>query len=297
MLIAAGALLSGPAGFGPGEQSAEAALLSELKKLLASDAQDFDFFGASVAVSSETAVVEAVFEDAGQPAGDTDGDGCTDTQENGPNEALGGQRDYLNFWDFFDVPVGTPPKRDKMVNIIDIGGIVLRFGSASDPPPTKQEALAEAFTPPPDLTSYHAAFDRGGPNPGEDFWDLQGPDGSINIIEIGAAVIQFGHSCINSQGETVQGLIERSWFVRIACLDVNNDGRVDTEDADLKALVDITGDGVVDEADLEVILRTNISLPEGKPAGCAGARAGLTVTANLRWAKRTPDVRHYPHLV
>ena len=39
VLIAAFVLLSGPAGFGTGEpQSAEAALLSEVKKLLASDA-------------------------------------------------------------------------------------------------------------------------------------------------------------------------------------------------------------------------------------------------------------------
>ena len=37
--IIAGGLLLGPAGFGPGEQSAEAALINEVKKLLASDAQ------------------------------------------------------------------------------------------------------------------------------------------------------------------------------------------------------------------------------------------------------------------
>ena len=66
VLIAAGALLSGPAGFGPGEpQSAEAATFNEIKKLLASDAQDFDRAGFSVAVSGHTAVVGAQFEDAG----------------------------------------------------------------------------------------------------------------------------------------------------------------------------------------------------------------------------------------
>lgn len=56
VLTAAGALLSGPAGFGPEPQSAEAALLSQVKKLLASDAQIFDEFGRSVAVSGDTAV-------------------------------------------------------------------------------------------------------------------------------------------------------------------------------------------------------------------------------------------------
>ena len=58
-------LLSGPAGFGPGERSAEAALLSEVRKLLASDAQPDDFFGFSVAVSGDTTVVGAAGEDAG----------------------------------------------------------------------------------------------------------------------------------------------------------------------------------------------------------------------------------------
>ena len=129
-------------------------------------------------------------------APDSDRDGCADARELGASPTLGGQRDANSFWDFFDVPAGTPPQRDQMVNIIDIAAIVLRFGAVSDPPPSKQDALAQALTPPPDLTSYHAAFDRGGPIPGDDLWDLPGPDGAINIIDIGAAVIQFGHTCV-----------------------------------------------------------------------------------------------------
>ena len=58
-------VVAGPAGFGPEPQSAEAALLSEVKKLLASDAQAGDLFGARVAVSGDTAVVGANFEAAG----------------------------------------------------------------------------------------------------------------------------------------------------------------------------------------------------------------------------------------
>ena len=65
VFVTFGAVLSGPAVFGPGEQSAEAALLSEVKKLTASDAQALDWFGYSVAVSGGTAVVGAPFEDAG----------------------------------------------------------------------------------------------------------------------------------------------------------------------------------------------------------------------------------------
>ena len=58
-------LLSGPAGFGPQPQSAEAALLSEVKKLLASDGASGDQFGRSVAINGGTAVVGANREDAG----------------------------------------------------------------------------------------------------------------------------------------------------------------------------------------------------------------------------------------
>ena len=127
---------------------------------------------------------------------DTDQDGCADGEEAGTSATFGGQRDPTSFWDFLDVPAGTPPERDQRVNIIDIAAIVLRFGTVSDPPPTKQDALNEALlTLPPDMTSYHAAFDRGGPIPGEDLWDLLGPDGAINIIDIGAVIIQFGHTC------------------------------------------------------------------------------------------------------
>ena len=61
-IIAVG-LLFGPAGFGRGEQRAEASLGSEVKKLLASDAQGGDNFG-TVAVSGDTAVVGAIFEDS-----------------------------------------------------------------------------------------------------------------------------------------------------------------------------------------------------------------------------------------
>ncbi len=56
-------------------------------------------------------------------------------------------------------------------------------------------AVAEALTPPPGMTSYHAAFDRGSPIPGQNLWNLRPPDGSINAFDIGAAVVQFGHTC------------------------------------------------------------------------------------------------------
>ena len=127
---------------------------------------------------------------------DTDGDGCSDKQELGFQPLLGGQRDPESFWDFFDVPVGEPAERDGRVNILDIGAIVTRFGSTRETPPTKEEALAEALSPPPPAPAYHAASDRGGPIPGQELWNLRPPDGSIDIIDVAAAVVQFGHTCV-----------------------------------------------------------------------------------------------------
>ena len=66
-MIAIG-LLFGPAGLLHEPQSAEAAFLDEVQKLLASDAQAGDAFGVGVAVSGDTAVVGANGEDAGAGA-------------------------------------------------------------------------------------------------------------------------------------------------------------------------------------------------------------------------------------
>ena len=125
---------------------------------------------------------------------DSDLDGCADVQEESPNPAQGGQRDSTSFWDFFDVPVGGSP-RDRIVDAFDIGAVVLRFGTFADSPPSTEEALAQALTPPPDMTSYHAAFDRGSPIPGQNLWNLQPPNGAIDAFDIAAVVVQFGHTC------------------------------------------------------------------------------------------------------
>jgi outer membrane biosynthesis protein TonB len=117
--------------------------------------------------------------------GDTDLDGCADTEENGPNQAFGGRRDYMNFWDFFDTP-GVGNDRDKMVNTPDLVRLVARFASFGD-------ASVDPLSPPPDPPAYHPAFDR---TPlGPDIWDLGPPDGAIGIQDIALMVFQFGHTC------------------------------------------------------------------------------------------------------
>ena len=126
---------------------------------------------------------------------DSDGDGCTDAQEFGPQVSLGGQRNPYDFWDFFDTPAGAPLARDKVISVGDIGGVVARYGTSRESPPTTEEALVEALTPPTDLTSYHPAFDRSGSDPAANPWNLLPPDGIISAGDIGAVVVQFGHTC------------------------------------------------------------------------------------------------------
>ncbi|MCI0850317.1 MAG: PQQ-dependent sugar dehydrogenase, partial [Chloroflexi bacterium] len=61
-------------------------------------------------------------------APDSDGDGCADGRELGPNEVLGGQRDPANPWDFYDV------NGDRIVNIVDdVLAVAAAFGPETAP--------------------------------------------------------------------------------------------------------------------------------------------------------------------
>ena len=126
---------------------------------------------------------------------DTDGDGCRDELENGPNETIGGRRDPLYFWDFIDQYTGLPLARDRGIVANDISALVARFGSVPASPLSKAEALAEALTVPLDRSNYHASADRGGADPLGNPWDLFPPDGTIVSNDISAVVAQFGHTC------------------------------------------------------------------------------------------------------
>ena len=102
---------------------------------------------------------------------DTDGDGCTDQRENGPDETLGGLRNPKNPWDFYDV------NGDSEITLFgDILGVILHFSLDGSPP-------------------YDVQFDRGpttGPNP----WNMTAPDGVINLFtDILGVIQQFGHDC------------------------------------------------------------------------------------------------------
>jgi hypothetical protein len=133
------------------------------------------------------------------PTVDTDQDGCANAREQASRGQVGGLRDYLDFWDFYDVWEETGPsvwQRNKTINVFgDIVGVALRFGAVHSTPYLKNQARADALTPPTSASGYHAAFDRGaqtGANP----WNAASPDGAINVFDdILGVARQFGHSC------------------------------------------------------------------------------------------------------
>jgi uncharacterized repeat protein (TIGR01451 family) len=135
------------------------------------------------------------------PPADSDSDGCFDSLEDGDDKAQGGQRDPFSFWDFFDVPSGTPLERDRVVTTADIAAIAMRFGSSDSGPGDFHRNDDPLSTPGPAVQpssareNYHPAFDRGGAMSGQPVWWLLPPDGSITTGDIAGAVAQFGDSC------------------------------------------------------------------------------------------------------
>ncbi len=110
--------------------------------------------------------------------GDTDGDGCSDAKEFGMDETLGGRRDYLNPWDFFDVyGPGQSPTLDGVIDLPnDVLGVIQHFAPQGQPP-------------------YEVSFDRGHRD-GEILWNMTAPDGVIDLpIDILGVIYQFGHNC------------------------------------------------------------------------------------------------------
>jgi uncharacterized repeat protein (TIGR01451 family) len=112
---------------------------------------------------------------------DADGDGCSNQEELGSNQLLGGQREPANPWDFFDVPAGNPPEKNKVIDLDDAFGVLAKFG-------------AVIGDPIPGAPPYDEAFDRTAPPP-ERPWATQAPEGGIDLDEFFWSLGSFGHSC------------------------------------------------------------------------------------------------------
>jgi hypothetical protein len=130
---------------------------------------------------------------------DDDNDGCTDDRELGASVGQGGLRNPHSFWDFFDVPAGGALTRDAVVSGGDVAAVVGRFGANDSGPGTFDRTSDPLSTPNPVSSNarenYHPAYDRGGPHPELNAWNMLPPDGSISAGDIAGVVIQFGHTC------------------------------------------------------------------------------------------------------
>lgn len=145
--------------------------------------------------------------DDSPPQGDdSDGDGCADSEELGTNPALGGMRDPLNPYDFYDVPVptafngGTPADRDKAVTIVKDLLAVLEYSGTSDGGPCN---VGPDHTP---GTADDRCYNQDKNGDGEDdglLYDRSvsptwsdAPDGAVTAIVDALLVLeQSGHSC------------------------------------------------------------------------------------------------------
>jgi hypothetical protein len=115
------------------------------------------------------------------PTGDTDGDGCTDSQENGSNEELGGRRNYVNPWDFYDVDGNM-----QIDLFFDIYAVAFAFGQGPGDP---GYSMAKDRSPPPPPWEEPDATKR-------EVWDMDAPDGIIDLfVDVFGVAFQYGHHC------------------------------------------------------------------------------------------------------
>ena len=123
------------------------------------------------------------------PSLDSDGDGCADDKELGPDEVLGGKRDPANFWDFFD------PNLDGAIGFGDFLLLLQHFGATDANGQASINRNSDPLTTPDaGPGTYHPRFDRGvvvGPNG----WDRAPPNGAIGFTDFLALLVQFGHTC------------------------------------------------------------------------------------------------------
>ena len=131
---------------------------------------------------------------------DSDGDGCADKREILSNQTYGGRRDYLNPWDFYDVPVPaikggqTTGIRDRAVTIGDLLAVQLYVGTSANGPPNANWVDYDN-----DLNNNGIAdgreYDRTASTDPNQPWRSGAPDGVISMSDVLAVLPQIGHSC------------------------------------------------------------------------------------------------------
>jgi hypothetical protein len=132
---------------------------------------------------------------------DTDGDGCADYQESGPDWRLGGLRDSLNGWDVFDVPLPalTPSSvdgvRDHAVTLADMLAVLMYTGVREG-----GAANGNGLSYDSDLNQ-NAVFDgreydRSPSTATGQVWRSGPPNGAVTLADVLTVLAQVGTRCI-----------------------------------------------------------------------------------------------------
>ncbi len=192
---------------------------------------------------------------------DTDGDGCADGEEAGPNPGLGGLRDPVNPYDFYDVPVptlhdgGTLAGKDKAISVLnDVLAVGDYLGTYDDGPPNDLGIDYDEDVD-GDTVDDGLAYDRslGVDIDGDTLADLSdAPDGTIKVIEDLLLVLaQTGDSCQAPPP--------------IPCPDSDGDGLTDCVETDVLGTdplnPDSDGDGLGDGTEV-IVYNTNPANPD-----------------------------------
>jgi hypothetical protein len=106
----------------------------------------------------------------GDACDDADGDGCWDANEMSANPLLGGMRDHLDAWDFFDVT------GDRIIDFSDTLDVLGYFGNAAPE------------SSPADLR------DRAILDPGQ-VWRTSEANDGVDFTDVLNTLPSFGHSC------------------------------------------------------------------------------------------------------
>ena len=128
---------------------------------------------------------------------DSDGDGCRDAWELGPDPRLGGQRDPNWYWDFYNVPDSWNRRDDAVDSLQDILAIIRRYGANDSNGTALINRNTDPLSTPPEA-GYHPVFDRARALPGDQAWQLQAPDGVITLSDVFGLLVQMGHTCRES---------------------------------------------------------------------------------------------------
>jgi hypothetical protein len=121
---------------------------------------------------------------------DSDLDGCSDQRESGTMPSMGGLRNFLSFWDFFDVwtSSGGGYAKTRAVDLDDIFGVAMRVGSVGG-----GTSVMDALATPASPTGYHAAYDRSFAGPKA--WNSGAANGVIDIDDVFYVAGHFAHNC------------------------------------------------------------------------------------------------------